>query len=213
MLATPLTGWEILRAKMLGPFRRVAALAALIVGLWTVGVLAGAVHPLGYLATLVGLAVSSWFFVALGVRASLWGRDRSQATERSAGLALLLTVSGLAPFTLPSGVSSVLWGVGSFPFLTWLSLVSYEDVLAATRMGAYSLDWQGLNSGEGPVKVVATCLLGLSAHAFAAFYLTRAALRGFDAAAGRPIRSRVEVQEERGAAVDQRSLQPIAEAV
>jgi ABC-type transport system involved in multi-copper enzyme maturation permease subunit len=213
LLATPLTGREILRAKILGPFRRVAALTVLIVGLWTVGLLAGSVHPLGYLAALVELAVSAWFFVALGVRASLWGRDRSQATERTIGPVLLLIISGLLPFLVPSAVSSVLWGVGSMPFLTWLSLVSYEDVLAATRIGAYSLDRQGLGSGEGPVKVVATCVLGLSAHAFAAFYLTRAALRGFDAAVGRPIRSRVEVQEERGAAVDRRPMQPIAEAV
>ncbi len=71
LIATPLSGWEILRAKMLGPVlsRRRGALT--LIALWTVGLMAGAVHPLGFLAAVTGLAVFAWFCSALGVSRSL----------------------------------------------------------------------------------------------------------------------------------------------
>src|SRR5262249_28656971 len=40
LIATPLTGWEILRAKMLGPVLRGRGGALTLIGLWTVGLMA-----------------------------------------------------------------------------------------------------------------------------------------------------------------------------
>ena len=57
LIATPLTGREILRAKGRGIWRALQALF-LMVGLWTIGLLAGAVHPLGFLAAIAFLAAS-----------------------------------------------------------------------------------------------------------------------------------------------------------
>ena len=66
LIATPLTGWEILRAKMLGAIWRTRGLALLMLALWIVGLLAGAVHPLGFLAALAGMVVSCGFLAAPG---------------------------------------------------------------------------------------------------------------------------------------------------
>ena len=67
LIATPLSGWEILRAKMLGAVWYARGYAVTMLTLWTLGLLAGALHPLGFLAGLAGLAASTAFYVALGI--------------------------------------------------------------------------------------------------------------------------------------------------
>ena len=56
---------------MLGPVLSRLCGALTLIALWTVGLMAGAVHPLGFLAAVTGLAVVAWFFSALGVSRSL----------------------------------------------------------------------------------------------------------------------------------------------
>jgi ABC-type Na+ efflux pump permease subunit len=189
LIATPLTGREILRAKMLGAVWRAREVAFVMIGLWTVGLLAGAVHPLGFLAELAGLAVSGGFFAALGTYASLWASNRGRASERVLLPTLVLVMSGIAPLLLRSGGASVLTGCGSMPFLAWSALLSYEDVHAALRSGAFpQLAALGIQTGEGARMVLAAWLLGTTAQAVGAFVLARAAFGGFDAAVGRPRR-------------------------
>jgi len=190
LLATPLTGREILRAKMLGAVWRARECIAWMVGLWLVGLLAGAVHPLGFVAGLAQLAVSAWFFAAAGTSASLWARRRAQAVDRGVAPALLLCMSAALLFFLPQGMGSVLLSAGSMPFRTWASLVSYEDVRAALESGTFpQLASSPIKTGEGAGMVLATCLLGTLAELVGAFLLTRAMFRGFDRAAGRPCRA------------------------
>src|SRR5262249_33660196 len=64
LLATPLTGWEIFRAKMIGAAWRARWAPIALVALWGVGVVGGAVHPLGFVAALVVLAAFTALFVA-----------------------------------------------------------------------------------------------------------------------------------------------------
>jgi len=189
LIATPLSGWEILRAKMIGAVWRARPLLLVLVGLWIVGLLAGALHLLGFLAGLVGLVAMTWFFAALGTYVSLWSPDRKQATGRTM-LPAMFSMSGfLLPF-IPAGFGTVLMGVGSMGFLIWASLLSYEDILAATRSGAFpQLAAVSIKTGEGAWRVLATVLVGIAAHLAAAALLTGAACRGFDFAAGRPKRS------------------------
>jgi hypothetical protein len=71
LIATPLSGREILRAKMLGAIWRAAGSSAFCWGSGRSGSLAGAVHPLGFLAELVGLVALGAFFAALGTSAAL----------------------------------------------------------------------------------------------------------------------------------------------
>jgi ABC-type transport system involved in multi-copper enzyme maturation permease subunit len=192
LIATPLTGREILRAKMLGSIWKTRGLAILMLALWLVGLLAGAVHPLGFLAALTGLGVSGWFLAGLGVSASLWSRDRAQATGRTLGSLMLFLSLGALPFILPGTASVVLAG-GTMPFQTWASLLSYEDVHAATHSGAIpQFAAIGIGGGAGARILLAVWLISTTAQAVGAFLLMRSAVRGFDAAVGRPIPTRGE---------------------
>jgi ABC-type Na+ efflux pump permease subunit len=187
LLATPLTGREILRAKMIGAVWRVRYWAAILVGLWATGLLVGAVHPLGFLAAVAGLAASSWFVAALGTYASLRSRTLGEATGRTSMPVLLLTFSWLLPILLPSGAASILMGAGSMPLQVCLSLVSYDDVHSALSTGRLvPLAPFGSRMVEGVASVLATWLIGLVGQALGAYLLTRAAIRGFDVAVGRP---------------------------
>jgi hypothetical protein len=189
LIATPLSGWEILRAKMIGAAWRMRPLLLVLVGLWVVGLLSGALHPLGFAAALVALGAMSWFFAALGTYMSLWSPDRKQATGRVM-LPALCSMSGFVLPFLPAGFGSVLMGVGSMSFLTWASLLSYDDIFAATHSGNFpQLAAVNIRTGEGAGGVLATVLVGITAHLVGAALLTRAACRGFDLAAGRPTRS------------------------
>jgi hypothetical protein len=190
LLATPLTGAEILRAKMLGVAWRVRWWVAILVALWSLGLLTGAVHPLGYLATLLGLALTTWAGIALGVYGSLRAADAKQAANVVTFPVMLTLCSALAPILLRGRLTSVFFGVFSPAWRTYLSLVSFEDVRDIFQPGPYApLAALGLDSGERFGAFAATCLIGWTVEAVAAVWFTRAALLGFDAAVGRPIRS------------------------
>jgi ABC-2 type transporter len=81
LIATSLTGWEILRAKMLAAIWRARYAGLMLVALWTTGLAAGAVHPLGFLCAVVGLVVLGAFYAALGVSLSLRIGDRKDQKQ------------------------------------------------------------------------------------------------------------------------------------
>jgi hypothetical protein len=193
LLTTPLTGAEILGAKMLGALWRTRWVAGGFVVSWLVGLAAGAVHPVGFLAATGGLAVSSWFLLALGMYASVWSRDLRQAMNLSTLPAVLLTFSGILPLALPAGLKAGWAGSLSQPWQLGQALVSYEEVRDALGPGPYpTLQVLGIESGESAPAVAAALLLGWALQAAGAVWLTRAAFRGFDAAVGRPRRPRAE---------------------
>ena len=79
LTSTPLTGWEILRGKVLGAIWSQRSFALIPLALWTLGLVAGAIHPLGFLATLGAFAITSWLVAAVGVHASLLASSTSKA--------------------------------------------------------------------------------------------------------------------------------------
>ena len=186
LIATPLTGREILRAKMLGAAWRARKILMMPLGLWAIGLLAGALHPLGLLSAMVALGMATWFLVALGTYQSLRAKDPGKATGRTIlpvmlllfGPLVVLTVPGAAPLQATSSV-----------FHTWLSLASYEDVRDLLRSGVYPpLARLGVRTAGGSLAVLVAYLVALVAQGIAAVLLIRAAYRGFDAAVGRPTR-------------------------
>jgi ABC-type transport system involved in multi-copper enzyme maturation permease subunit len=190
LIATPLSGREILRAKMLGAIWNARVPAIVMLALWSIGLLAGAVHPLGFLSALAGLAASSWLLAAAGVAASLWCRDGSQA---SAAVLWPLTASlGLCALPLVQpGTASVLTASATMFFQSWASLLSYEDVRAVIQSQALpQFALLGISSGLGMRLVLAGWLVCTIAQAAVAYLLTRLAAHGFDAAVGRPTRPR-----------------------
>ena len=198
LIATPLSGREILRAKGLGALWRCRAAPAMMIALWIVGLLAGALHPLGVLAGLIGLAASAASFAALGAYASIRLPDR----QKAAGWAMLpffgMTVGCWLLLLLPAGRTSVLLGSASPPFLTWSALLSYEDLRAAASPGPFpQLPSIHIRTGEGPGRVLAAWLIGTAGQFLGAFLLARAAARDFDAAVGRPMRPRMDRRSSR----------------
>jgi hypothetical protein len=190
LLATPLGGWEIVRAKLLGAAWKAREGGCTLVALWTVGLLAGAVHPLGFLAAVTGLAASYAFFAALGVSLSIRVGPRRRASDLITLLYPLVAVSGFV-ILLP-GITGVVLGAGSVPFLASASLFSYEDIHAAIQAAPFPqfAVRSGFKAEVGARLVMATWLVGTLAQAAGAAYLTRSLCRRFDALAGRPTRPR-----------------------
>jgi hypothetical protein len=199
LIMTPLSGLAILQAKRIGAIWKVRWAVFLLVVLWSVGLLAGALHPLGFVAALVLLGVSSWFMAALGTYASLVSRDTPQASSRTLVPVLLLTGSFVACY-LPPRIATVVMGSASAPFVNWLSLASYGDIdeVVKGRETFGRLEDIGLYTYERPLRVLATCLLGTAGFAAGAGWLSWAAVIRFDRAVGRPERAR-KPREEVGA--------------
>jgi hypothetical protein len=182
LIATPLTGSEILRAMMLGPVLRGLGGALTLIGLWTVGLVAGAVHPLGFLAALTWLAVSAWFCSALGVSGSLREGSMERACQPLAFLVRLVV-----------GVGAMFLLVAISVALAWSSLLSYEDVHSVVHSGSFpQFGATALQRTVGARTVVGVWVAGTTALVAWAFSLTRAMCRDFDVAVGRPTRPRAD---------------------
>jgi hypothetical protein len=210
LIATPLTGWEILRAKMLGPVLRGRGGALTMIGLWTVGLIAGAVHPLGFLAAVTGLAVSTWFCAALGVSSALRPGGMEQVLMPSAWVKEI--VPGRSggdwlygyeraghPLAFPLRLVAALGAtflLTASPFLlAWSSLLSYEDVHSVVHSGGFpEFGATALQTVMGARTVVGVWLAGTTALAAGAFTNTRAMCRDFDVAVGRPTRPRADAR-------------------
>ena len=190
LIATPLTARDILRSKMLVALWRMRLLLATLLGLWTIGLCAGAIHPLGFVVSLLVVAALTWFMLTFGMYISVGAKDMGAATGSTMGLLFLTIGLGGLPFLLPGRLNSVLWGAGSPPFVAWMSLVSYRDVRNAWHYPDYPLlQWMQIATGERALWVVATCLIGVMAPTIGGFYLWRYALAHFDRLIGRPCKA------------------------
>ncbi|WP_435017450.1 ABC transporter permease subunit [Tundrisphaera sp. TA3] len=188
LLATPLSGREILRAKMIGAFLRARSLAYYLLALWTMGLVLGSIHPLGFLASLITLVVSTWFLAAMGMASSLWGRNRNEATGMALLPVMLTSLLGLLPFRRPGLAELLLAGV-SIPYQFWAAPLSREDLATAARKGVPPmLASMGVHDPLGPWIVAGSWVAIMTACGIAALLLTRAASRDFDRAVGRPWR-------------------------
>jgi hypothetical protein len=188
LIATSLTGWDILRAKMLAAIWRARGPAFCLVALWTVGLAAGALHPVGFLNGVAGLLAIGAFYAVLGVSLSLRLGERKHTNHAILFLVLgFLPLSGLA-ILLP-GSGSVLLGGCSSPFLIWSSLFSYEDVRGLFYPGTLP-SASSIKPGVGARMVLAACWIATIIHALGAYCLTRWSCREVDSLVGRPCRAR-----------------------
>ena len=92
LIATPLGGLEIIRAKMIGAVWGTRGLGLLLLSLWLVGLAAGAVHPLGFAAVILVTPVFLWFVVALGTYVSLKSKTTGRALVTT--VAILFVLNG-----------------------------------------------------------------------------------------------------------------------
>lgn len=164
LVSTPLEGREILRAKMLGPIRASAHFGHALAALWGIGLLAGAVHPLGAVAAAVVLTLYTWFAVSLGSYLSLHAKLAWHARARTLGI---LAVSNFCCMVPVSG------GLMTMAF----SLTSY-------------MEWSELlfGSSRRDLLPLLVFLIGPVIHALAALALTSAAFTDIDRVIDRPSR-------------------------
>ena len=187
LIATPLSARDILRSKLLAALWRMRVLLATLLALWTLGLLAGAIHPAGYVVSLFVVAAWTWLMLVFGISIAIAAKGKGDGDPRTLGLVSALTGTMGLPFLLPAGMSSVLLGSGSPPFVAWLSLVSFRDVRNAWRFSVYpALQWMHIFTGEGALSVAITCLLGIMIPTLWGIYLWRHALGNFDRLIGRP---------------------------
>jgi ABC-type transport system involved in multi-copper enzyme maturation permease subunit len=129
LLSTPLTGGQILRAKIVGAILRFKWLGVLLAVVWAAGLLVGAIHLIGFVLVMLELPIFIAFAAALGVACSL----DSKTTTRSLALTLGLLVALNGGYLIVTYSSMqderepYMGGVA--PWVIAGSLASYPDVL------------------------------------------------------------------------------------
>lgn len=183
LIATDLTGREIVRAKMLGSILRFRWMGVMLLIVWIIGMLGGAIHPLSFVIATLELAIFLAFAAALGVRVSL----TSSSTSRS--LAITLAVfgtmnGGYLLGCLPSPrfqVNAALAGV--MPWILMTSLFNKQtladfDVFLNRPPWMRSVGWEAWP--------ILPSFIGIAIYALLATLLASRAFSLFDRVADRP---------------------------
>jgi hypothetical protein len=174
LVSTPLSGVEIIRAKMFGAVWGLRGLGVLLVLFWLAGLAAGAVHPLAFLAVAVETPVFIWFVTALGTYLSLISKRTARALFATVSILAFLNV-GYLFCCIPFEPDTATILLGATPFVEWSSLFSYEFP-----------DW--LWRGEA-TNIFQTCVLSVIAYGIGALVLTALAFQRFDEVIDRPRRT------------------------
>jgi ABC-type transport system involved in multi-copper enzyme maturation permease subunit len=184
LTSTPLTGGEILRGKVLGALWHQRGFAVVLIFLWALGLLTGAVHPLGVLASMALVALLTWFVATVGVYSSLRASSTSRAL--TSALAILAGFNGYPVILLLWFMGSMSWessysALGAMPTLAGWSLVSprsFDSAWGAARAMA-SLP---------PIRIflAGMTLSVLCIYAASALALTRRIVGHFDRWLDRP---------------------------
>ncbi len=188
LVSTPLTGVEILRAKILGAIWGIRHTAAVLILLWLAGAAAGSIHPLAIPVALLELAAFTWFASALGIWLSLRAKDAMRAVAL-ATLGLLALNAGSLLVTQPLRPGGPLGYLGCSPILLAASVASYADVRGVPSHAVLGVVSDARLSGfwtAGGTELALTCLAAVLAYAVGAWTLSRAACLGFDAQLDRP---------------------------
>ena len=175
LLATPLTGLEIVRGKVLGILRRSREPLIQLLVLWTLGLASGAVHPLGFVATVAWLGVSAPLYGMIGVGTALyWNRETSGPTP------LIRPLAGATSLVL-------IFAMTFAPLIfVMASLFTYEDIRAvADGRGFPPIGGTGLRF-LGARVVAFLVLAAIAGVAIWAWAIARSLFGSFDAMVGRP---------------------------
>jgi ABC-type transport system involved in multi-copper enzyme maturation permease subunit len=132
LLASPLTGEEIVWSKLWGSLHAVAWILGSTIVAWTWAVLVGACWISDYFGWVVGLSVKSAFLAALGVRASLSCQTATRALALTAGLWLgAIAIINFSAGLLNAFVVAGIMGFSSLFSIAW-SVTAYALYAATT---------------------------------------------------------------------------------
>ncbi|HWE37113.1 MAG TPA: ABC transporter permease subunit [Isosphaeraceae bacterium] len=129
LTATGLEGREIVRAKLLGAVARPRAVLWYLALLFFSGVLLGAVHPAGFVATMAVLIAATWSAAAIGTYATLTSSNTMRAVAKTV-VALVVVNGGYRvafSWMLPDGATDL---YGCAPSTAAGALWTYPGVRA-----------------------------------------------------------------------------------
>ncbi len=187
---TLVTGQEVARARSPAALRAVRGLVIPFAILWVIGLATGSVHPLGVLASAVGLVIFARYGAALGVLCSMASRTSGRAIVATS-LALLAS-NAIALLFVPidligslAGTWQTIYLAGVSPFVEWIALASPVEI----RWSLEGRTWEeaiGLPGGLWVARValdpglIRTYLVSLVLHAIGASAAMRAVAWMFD---------------------------------
>jgi ABC-2 family transporter protein len=125
LTSTPLTGWQILRAKVLGAIWNQRGFGAVLVFLWLMALLTGAVKPLAVLASIGLVVILTWLVAMVGIYFSLQATNTSRALVST--IVALCLFNGY-PFII------VVWFIGTLSWNSSFSLLGFMPRLTITPL-------------------------------------------------------------------------------
>jgi ABC-type transport system involved in multi-copper enzyme maturation permease subunit len=138
LLASPLAGWEVARAKVLGVALRMLWLVLPFEILGVIGVATGSIHPVGFATAGLTVIVFGLYAASLGVCCSMLSATSDRAIL--ATLAVLWVSNTFPLICIPSGLIGPVAGskeglllAGVTPLVHWISLVSPIEIQAAAH--------------------------------------------------------------------------------
>ena len=177
-----LTAPEIVWAKLIGAPWSLRALGQGILALAIIGLVAGAVHPLGFCLFLVLMGTFTWFTSALGTLVSLWSKTTTRALAFTI-ITLAITNGGYLFCCIPLRTQGGPWiASGCMPFPVYMSLLSYQDVW---HILGFEHIW-GPFGGTRRMEFLAAFAIAFTAYGSLALLLTVIATKDFDRISGRP---------------------------
>ncbi|AGA30451.1 ABC transporter permease [Singulisphaera acidiphila] len=181
LVATPMDGLEIIRAKMIGAIWGQRWLVGVLILHWLLGLAAGSIHPLGVVAVALETTVYLWFAIALGTYYSVGAKTSARALVATVGTMILVNGAYLM-CCIPLSTWNWLHAVGVTPMVEAVSLISFPDFsslsLGRVRGGAL---WD-------EIDLMASAFVSVLCYTVAALALTLRTLDRFDVEAGRPSR-------------------------
>ncbi len=143
LTSTPLTGWQILRAKVIGAIWNQRGFAAVMILIWLLA-LVSAVPPLQVLISVALVGLLTWLVAGVGINASLRATSTSRALAST--IATLCVLNGY-PILLVLGFRGSLWSWDSS-----FNLLGFMPRLAAAPLMSIRWDsapwWSSALSSE-----------------------------------------------------------------
>jgi hypothetical protein len=166
LLTLPTDHRIILGAKWLGSILRFRWLGYCLVAVWTVGLICGALHPVGGLLLALACAAHIAFLASLGVWLSLVSRNTLWA---NLGMAMIVLVVFVGPWALQA-YSQLLLGIGLGGWLDDFVEVALNPPRAWWFL---AFTWEEFNNGiyaaNGPSRgTLGAVLAGIAVYAVAA---------------------------------------------
>jgi hypothetical protein len=182
LTVTPLEGQEIVTGKILGALWRVRGILAALLFVWLIGLICGAVHPLGFLLAIVVTSIDLTFIAVLGTYLSL--RSKSSARAIAASIAILVFLNGGYLFccTLAmNGPGSILFTAGVTPMIVTAAPFSFSELEEFLRDPPHTHE-------PSRTTIFMTGVFSLAFYGVSAFVLLHACLSRFETEVDRPRR-------------------------